>query len=493
MKVKTEEGEREQQTTVNGASLGGHAAAGGGKGFKGKASSAAKQISPEVGAGDSKEKKKKNAAAKEREKEREREREKEREKLREKKDRESKVDLSRCKRIKGTDRTGVVKLRGHTVAMVQPCSFNSKVPSLLATGAGDSTCRIWDVPPSSSSSPLEVEEHIICKHASAQRKVGVAAVAWNPSGSLLATGSEDGIARIWTPSGDLHLVLSMHQRAINSLRWAPSGTLLLTGSLDSTVCLWELSSGKVKQQYGTHGDSILDVDWNDDSTFASASMDKTVHLFSTGRNNPIHRLRGHRDEVNVVKFSPCGTLVATCSDDHTVRIWSLRNLPALAPTIDKKTVKKGDEDRKIDKEDEGGCLILEGHTSEVHQISWKPGCGKEGSEKDGNRLIASCSFDQTAKLWDADEGTCLYTFSRHQDFVYSIAFEPTLGRFLATGSDDGTVMVWRLKDKALVLEYESPAPVYELTFNPPGTQIAVTGRLEQVAVIPFDPVASINA
>lgn len=69
----------------------------------------------------------------------------------------------------------------------------------------------------------------------------------------------------------------MHQRAINSLRWAPSGTLLLTGSLDSTVCLWELSSGKVRQQYGTHGDSILDVDWNDDSTFASASMDKTVH------------------------------------------------------------------------------------------------------------------------------------------------------------------------------------------------------------------------
>lgn len=162
--------------------------------------------------------------------------------------------------------------------MVQPCSFNSKVPTLLATGAGDSTCRIWDVPPPSPSTrTFEVSEHIICKHASAQRKVGVAAIAWNPSGSLLATGSEDGIARIWTPSGDLHLVLSMHQRAINSLRWSPSGTLLLTGSLDSTVCLWELSSGKVRQQYGTHGDSILDVDWNDDVTFASASMDKTVH------------------------------------------------------------------------------------------------------------------------------------------------------------------------------------------------------------------------
>jgi len=63
-------------------------------------------------------------------------------------------------------------------------------------------------------------------------------------------------------------------------------------------------------------------------------------------------------------------------------------------------VKKGDENRKIDRDEdeedgdgedgnERGCLVLKGHESEVHQISWKPGCGKAGSEGDGNRLIAS--------------------------------------------------------------------------------------------------------
>lgn len=96
--------------------------------------------------------------------------------------------------------------------MVQPCSFNSKVPTLLATGGGDSTCRIWDVPrPSPQATPGEPpeEEHIVCKHASAQRKVGVAAVAWDPSGSLLATGSEDGIARIWTYVNHLSTLSSL--------------------------------------------------------------------------------------------------------------------------------------------------------------------------------------------------------------------------------------------------------------------------------------------
>ncbi|GAA6014932.1 hypothetical protein JCM10207_002231 [Rhodosporidiobolus poonsookiae] len=405
------------------------------------------------------------------------------------------VDMSRTRVVGDTDRRAVVKLVGHAAtASVQPCAFNSKVPSLLATGGGDSSCRIWDVPtplsPSSAppSSQRVVDDPINCKHASAQRKITVAAVAWDPSGSLLATGSEDGIARIWTPSGDLHLVLSMHQRAICSLKWSPSGTLLLTSSLDQTVCLWELSSGKVRQQYATHGDSVLSVDWLDDQTWASASMDKTVHLLSTTRPTPLHRFRGHRDEVNGVKFSPCGTLLASCSDDGTVRIHSLRTIPAIASSVAARAVKKGDRERRIDKDEEdgggGGTWVLEGHTEEVHQVAWHPRAGKEGES--GPRLVASCSFDHTARLWDADAGTCLYTFARASDYVYSIAFEPGLGRWLATGSNDSRLNVWGVEDRSLLLEYTHSAPIYELTWNPPGTQIAVCGEGGEVAVVAFE-------
>ncbi|GAA5902905.1 hypothetical protein JCM6882_009157 [Rhodosporidiobolus microsporus] len=404
------------------------------------------------------------------------------------------VDLRFVKRVGSEDVKGVVKLRGHTVAKVQPCAFNTHVPSLLATGGGDSTCRMWDVPPPSSSSSSApstqtvVSDHIVCKHASAQRKVDITCVAWDPSGSLLATGSEDGIARIWTPSGDLHLVLSMHMRSICSLKWSPSGTQLLTSSLDQTVCLWELSSGKVRQQYATHADSILDVDWLDEQTWASASMDKTVHLLSTSRPTPLHRFRGHRDEVNAVHFSPCGTLLASCSDDSTIRIHSLRSIPSIAAAVAARPVKKGDRDRKIDQDEEdgggGGVWVLEGHKGEVHQVAWHPRAGKEG--EDGPRLIASCSFDHTARLWNADTGSLLYTFSRATDFVYSVAFEPTLGRWLATGSNDGRLEVWRVQDRTLHLEYTHSSPIYELTWHPHGTQIAVCGESEDVAVVAFD-------
>ncbi|GAA6057440.1 hypothetical protein JCM3770_002465 [Rhodotorula araucariae] len=397
------------------------------------------------------------------------------------------VDLKGVRLLKCEDKE-VIKLKGHTQMKVQPCAFNSKVPSLLATGGADGTCRIWDVPATAPNPPV-VTERMKCKHPSSSRRVDITAVAWDPSGSLLATATEDGIARIWTVSGDLHLVLSMHQRSISAMKWSPGGTMLLTASLDQTVCLWEVSNGKVRQQYSTHSDQVLDVDWNDDGMFASTSSDRMVHLLSTTRPTPLHRFRGHRDDVNVVKFSPCGTLVASCADDTTVRVWSLRNIGPIAREIDAKPVRRGDGARRIDLAADGagggggGVWVLEGHGSDVHQVAWHPTAGKEGS--DGPRLLASCSFDSTAKLWDADAGTCLYTFARASDFVYSISFEPTLGRYLATGSNDGRLDVWRVKDHALVAEYTHSGEIYELTWHPHGKQLAVCGGTEEVAVVPL--------
>lgn len=58
---------------------------------------------------------------------------------------------------------------------------------------------------------------------------------------------------------------------------------------------------------------------------------------------------------------------------------------------------------------------------------------------------SSASFDATAKLWDADLGTCLYTFARHSSCINSISFSTNSGVFLVTGSDDGTLCVWNVE------------------------------------------------
>ena len=81
----------------------------------------------------------------------------------------------------------------HGAQKVQPCSWNPKVGAMLATGGGDSTCRIWDVPPPGKRGAnvgRVLRENVVCKHSSAQRRADVAAVAWNVS--LLLVGSAEG-------------------------------------------------------------------------------------------------------------------------------------------------------------------------------------------------------------------------------------------------------------------------------------------------------------
>ncbi|GAA99006.1 uncharacterized protein L969DRAFT_91847 [Mixia osmundae IAM 14324] len=364
----------------------------------------------------------------------------------------------------------VMKLKGHSNS-VQACSWNPKVSSMLATGSHDSTARIWDVPLTAPTPNATLEDSVLCKHASAQRKADVPTCRWNPDGTLFATGSEDGIARVWTPSGDLHLVLSMHQQTIYSLRWNSTGTMLLTGSLDHSVCLWELGSGRVKQQWESHADSVLDVDWLDDTVMASGSMDKTIHILKIGRSSPVHRFKGHQDEVNTISFDPGRTMLASGSDDQSVRVWSMRGIGGNATD----ELDDSEEHNVINRRD--GCLILEGHEREVHTLAWHP-----GTRPGATRILASGSFDGDTRLWDVDKGTCIFRLSRHTDFVYSLAFLPFHGTYLATASNDGLMSIWRVADGKLLMDFQHEGPIYEIAWHPARPQIAV-GGLAGLAVV----------
>ena len=59
---------------------------------------------------------------------------------------------------------------------------------------------------------------------------------------------------------------------------------------------------------------------------------------------------------------------------------------------------------------------------------------------DGRRL-ASCSYDSTVRLWDADTGAALHTLEGHSGGVNEVTFSPD-GRRLASCSEDKTVRLW---------------------------------------------------
>jgi len=217
----------------------------------------------------------------------------------------------------------IVELTMHS-SEVFMCAWNPIFTSFIATGSGDASARIWQMGGENAGAglgPVRLLPH--GEDPRDKNNKDVTTLEWSSDGKLLATGSYDGVARVWTKGGALLHTLRGHKGPIFSLKWNKRGNYLLSGSYDKTTIVWDVSgnTGSIQQQFTDHQAPALDVDWKDDTTFASCSTDKTVNICKVGVTLPLKTFCGHTDEVNAVKWDPSGTLLASCSDDCTAKVW----------------------------------------------------------------------------------------------------------------------------------------------------------------------------
>jgi eukaryotic-like serine/threonine-protein kinase len=101
--------------------------------------------------------------------------------------------------------------------------------------------------------------------------------------------------------------------------------------------------------------------------------------------------------------------------------------------------------------------------------------------RDGRR-IATASYDKTARLWDARTGQLLRVFTGHADRLRSVAFSPDGGR-LVTGSYDRTARIWDVATgKELQVLTGHDEVVSGVNFSPDGTRL-VTGSYDKTVRI----------
>jgi WD40 repeat protein len=122
---------------------------------------------------------------------------------------------------------------------------------------------------------------------------------------------------------------------------------------------------------------------------ASGSNDRTLRLWDTASGKELHCCRGHDDQVCAIAFAPDGKTVASASWDGSVRLWD---------------VASGKELCRFD-----------GHRYEVRGVAFAP---------DG-KAVASCGTDGTVRLWDAATGKQLRRWTAHERGVLAVTFDPT--------------------------------------------------------------------
>ena len=353
-------------------------------------------------------------------------------------------------------------LQGHEKE-VFACAWNPSC-NMIASGSGDSTARIWNLDAREDDTPL------VLRHLAPEGTQGnpdtkdVTALDWNENGQLLATGSYDGAGRIWSKSGELQSRLLGHERAIFSLKWNARGDYLVTSSLDTTAIVWNADRGTIKQRFSFHAAPCLDVDWRDDTSFASCSTDRNICVCKVGSRQPVVTFKGgeedeehegHTDEVNAIKWDKSGQYLASCSDDKTVKIWGT------------------EQDKPLHTLTQGG---------KIYSLSWSV----KNPDSKLPLMLASAAFDCKTKVWDAVNGKCLYTLAGHTDPVYSVAFSPN-SQYLASGAFDKFLLVWSVETGLLVQSYKQDGDggIFEVCWNGEGSRIAACYTDNTVSVVDF--------
>ena len=201
---------------------------------------------------------------------------------------------------------------------------------VLATVGSDLTARLWDV-----ATHRQVGAPITASRS------GVYAAAFSPDGKTLATaGPDSSAAEMWdvlthrpvgppmNPSDTSTVSGSSSAVAFN-----PRGTILATGDITGTARLWDVATGR---QIGAAmtATSSTDLGVNvvafspDGKILATAGDDGTVRLWNVMTQREIGApmnasSNALRARVRGLAFSHNGQILATASSDGTVRLWDV--------------------------------------------------------------------------------------------------------------------------------------------------------------------------
>lgn len=214
--------------------------------------------------------------------------------------------------------------------IVKAVDFSPK-SQYLATGGHEGLLRLFDltqfVTTAKEKSEMPMEASITIP-LSEKEKIVITKVAWLNDTTLLV-GAADGKVRIYQPFTK-ELVNTLNAKAevrdLEISTTALENKTILTVAAGKTVYFWDATTWQLLKQYtvevsfGEEGGASLHPSGR---YFAAGGSDLWVRVFEYESGKQVHLLKGHHGPIRCVRYGP--QVLATGSEDGTIRLWNLPN------------------------------------------------------------------------------------------------------------------------------------------------------------------------
>uniref|UniRef100_H0Z240 WD repeat domain 47 n=2 Tax=Taeniopygia guttata TaxID=59729 RepID=H0Z240_TAEGU len=264
----------------------------------------------------------------------------------------------------------------------------------------------------------------------------VRAVAFHPSGSLYAVGSNSKTLRVCaypevidpsaynTPKQPVVRFKrnKHHKGSIYCVAWSPCGQLLATGSNDKYVKVLPFNAETCNAtgpdlEFSMHDGTIRDLAFMEGPESGGAILisagagDCNIYTTDCQRGQGLHALSGHTGHI-LALYTWSGWMIASGSQDKTVRFWDLR-VPSCVRVVG---------------------TTFHGTGSAVASVAVDP----------SGRLLATGQEDSSCMLYDIRGGRMVQSYHPHGSDVRSVRFSPG-AHYLLTGSYDMKIKVTDLQ------------------------------------------------
>ncbi|KAI8337053.1 WD40-repeat-containing domain protein [Chlamydoabsidia padenii] len=271
------------------------------------------------------------------------------------------------------------------------------------SGSSDNTLRIWDVETAECLDVLEGHQSRIWDVSSTK------------NGDHIASASGDGLVKIWSlkeSNACCVNTLSGHSGDVYSVKYHPNENHVVSGGYDKIVRMFDVNTGAIIKTFPGHQLAVTKTIINPlGNLVISGSKDNTIKFWDIVSGLCIRTISSHLGEVTSVEMNSSGTLLLSSSKDNSNRLWDVRMV------------------RPIRK--------LKGHQNTSKNFV--------RSSFADNNLIVGGSEDGIVYIWDQDTGEVLQKLRGHQGVVYEANWNSKQG-MLASCSDDQTVKIWKYDD-----------------------------------------------